>query len=265
MEGHAKHIASRLVTMKNAFASAAPLAAAVFVLLLQPASAVTSHQETNCLGSGGPCLIISNSPGGVGIQGISQDGSSGTGVQGLRNGPGGAGVEAIHTGAIGLYADGNPAIQAHYSGTGRTLLLQGIGASGQVFSIDSNGRANFGGTVVGRHESVQNTAAGQAVMTFGSTSTSPMLEDVGELTLAAGRGYVRFDARFASAMQGTRYLVFVTPQGPVTGSLYVTAKTPFGFAVRETLPGRSNVAVDYRVVAQPYGMAQERLPNAPAP
>jgi hypothetical protein len=249
--------------MKIAFASAALLAAVLLVLLLQPAAAVTSHQETDCSGGSGPCLIISNSPGGVGIQGVSQDGTSGTGVQGLRNGPGGAGVEAIHTGAVGLYADGNPAIQAHYSGTGRTLLLQGIGAAGQVFSIDSNGRAVFSGKVVGRQESVQNTAAGQAVITFGSTATSPMLEDVGELTLSAGRGYVRFDERFASAMQGTRYLVFVTPQGPTAGSLYVTEKTPFGFAVRETPPGRSNAAVDYRVVAQPYGVVQERLPNAP--
>jgi hypothetical protein len=251
--------------MKNAFASAAPLAAVVLVLLLQPAAAVTSHQETDCTGGSGPCLIISNSPGGVGIQGVSQNGTAGTGVQGLRNGPGGAGVEAIHAAGVGLYADGNPAIQAHYSGAGRTLLLQGIGATGQVFSIDSNGRATFRGKVVGQHESVQNTAAGRAVMTFGSTSTSPMLEDVGETTLLGGRGYVRFDARFASAMQGTRYLVFVTPQGPVTGSLYVTAKTPFGFALREALPGRSDVAVDYRVVAQPYGTAPERLPNAPAP
>jgi hypothetical protein len=248
--------------MKNAFASAALPAVVVLLLLLQPAAAVTPHQETDCIGSSGPCLIISNTPGGVGIQGVSQNGTSGTGLQGLRNGPGGAGVEAIHTGAVGLYADGNPAIQAHYSGTGRTLLLQGIGAAGQVFSIDSNGRAVFSGKVVGRQESVQNTAAGQAVVTFGSTATSPMLEDVGELTLSAGRGYVRFDERFASAMQRARYLVFVTPQGPVTGSLYVTEKTPSGFAVRETLPGRSNVAVDYRVVAQPYGVALERLPNA---
>ena len=184
---------------------------------------------------------------------MSQNGTSGTGVQGLRNGPGGAGVEAIHTGGVGLYADGNPAIQAHYSGAGRTLLVQGIGAAGQVFSIDSNGRAIFSGKVVGLHESVQNTAAGQAVITFASTSTSPMLEDVGEMTLVAGRGYVRFDARFASAMQGTRYLVFVTPQGRVNGSLYVTAKTPFGFAMSETLPGKSNVVVDYRVVVRPYG------------
>jgi hypothetical protein len=251
--------------MKNAFASAAPLAAVVLVLLLQPAAAVTSHQETDCSGGPGPCIAAVNSPGGVGLQGVSQNGTSGTGVQGVRNGPGGAGVEAIHTGAIGLYADGNPAIQANYSGTGRTLLYQGIGPAGQVFSIDSNGRAIFKGKVVGQHESVQETATGQTVTTYGSTSTSPTLEDVGEIALAGGRGYVRFDARFASAMQGTRYLVFVTPQGPVTGSLYVTQKTPFGFAVRETLPGRSNVAVDYRVVVQPYGMAQERLPNAPAP
>ena len=251
--------------MKNAFASAAPLAAVVLVLALQPASALTARDETDCTGRSGPCLVISNAPGGVGIQGISQNGTAGTGVQGLRNGPGGAGVEGIHAGGVGVYADGNPAIQAHYGGAGRTLLVQGLGATGQVFSIDSNGNGSFKGKVVGRSESVQPTAAGQAVTTFGNASTQPVLEDAGETALLAGRGYVRFDARFASAIAGTKYLVFITAQGPVTGSLYVTEKTPYGFAVRETLPGRSNVAVDYRVVAQPYGVAQERLPNAPAP
>jgi hypothetical protein len=251
--------------MKNAFASAAPLAAVVLLLVLQPASALTSHDETDCSGGSGPCLLISNTPGGIGIQGVSQSGTAGAGLLGLRNGPGGEGVQAIHAGGVGLYAVGNPAIQAHYSGTGRTLLAQGFGAAGQVFSIDSNGNAIFKGTVTGRRESVQSTTAGQAVTTFGSTSTQPVLEDDGETTLLSGRGYVRFDARFASAMQSSRYLVFVTPQGPVTGSLYVTEKTPYGFAVRETLPGRSNVAVDYRVVVQPFGVAQERLPNAPAP
>jgi hypothetical protein len=251
--------------MKNAFASAAPLAAVLLVLLLQPASALTPRDETDCSGGAGPCLLISNSPGGIGIQGVSQGGTSGAGVQGLRNGPGGAGVQAVHVGGVGLNAAGNPAIALYNTGTGRTLLEQGFGAAGQVFSVDSNGNAIFKGKVTGRHESVQSTAAGQPVTTFASTSTQPVLEDDGETTLLSGRGYVRFDARFASAMQSSRYLVFVTPQGPVTGSLYVSEKTPYGFALRETLPGRSSVAVDYRVVVQPFGVAQERLPNAPAP
>jgi hypothetical protein len=251
--------------MKYTFASAAVLAAIVLVLAFRPASALTSHTETDCSGGSGPCISAVNSPGGIGLQGVSNGGTAGTGIIAMRTGTGGSALQALHGAGIGMFAQGNPAVQAHFAASGLSLLYQGLGPSGSVFKVDSNGNATFKGKVVGAHESIQGTASGQAVTTYGSASTVPMIEDFGEMPLVAGRGAVRFDARFASVMQSSRYLVFVTPQGPVAGTLYVTQKTPYGFVVRETAPGRSNVAVDYRIVVQPFGAAQERLPIAPAP
>jgi hypothetical protein len=198
--------------VKFAFASAALPAAIVLVLLLKPALAVTSHDETDCTGGTGPCIAAVNSPGGVGLQGVSNGGSAGAGVSGIRSGSGGSAVQAINGGGVGLFAQGNPAIEARASGNALTLLYRGLGSDGlPVFRVDSKGTAVFKGKVIGAHESVQITSTGQAVTTFGSASTTPTIEDFGEISLAGGRGYVRFDGRFASVMQGTRYLVFVTP------------------------------------------------------
>jgi hypothetical protein len=257
--------------MKTFFASAAVATAIVLVALLVPAAAITSHQETDCSGGSGPCFAAVNSPGGVGLYGGSQGGSSGAGVAGVRSGAGGYAVQANNTTGVALFAQGNPSIEARDGAvTGNPILYEGISPKGTVFTIDSKGDAKFAGKVTasqiaGATTAEQATITGQRVTTYNSASTTPTLEDVGEMGLVGGRGAVRFDARFASTMQSARYLVFVTPQGPIAGSLYVTQKTPFGFAVRETLPDRSNVAVDYRVVVQPFGAARERLPIAPAP
>jgi hypothetical protein len=56
-------------------------------------------------------------------------------------------------------------------------------------------------------------------------------------------------------------MVFITPQGDTAG-LYVAQKTADGFAVREHA-GRSNIAFDYRIVGEPYGAQEQRLPYAP--
>jgi hypothetical protein len=245
---------------KIIFSSAAFAAVIGLVWLIGPAAAITAHQETDCTGTG-PCFEAVNSPGGVGVAGGSQGGSSGAGVSGVRSGgTGGYGVQASNSGGTGLFAQGNPAIVAGSKQPGNPLLFQGLGANAPVFHVDSKGNGYFAGKVAAKHVTEQATSTGQLVTTYATQGTSPAVEDFGETVLAGGRGYVRFDARFASVMQGTRYLVFVTPQGPVAGTLYVTQKTSFGFAVREAPPGRSNVAVDYRIVVRPFGSTEPRLP-----
>jgi hypothetical protein len=251
--------------MKTLFASTAISAAIVLVALLVPAAAITSHQETDCSGGSGPCFAAVNSPGGVGLYGASQGGSGGAGIAGVRSGPGGYAIQANNGSGVGLFAQGNPSVEARYGAGANPLLYQGIGPKGSVFTVDSKGNATFKGRVSAEHITMQETATGRQVITFGSSSTQPMIEDFGEMTLSGGRGIVRFDAGFASVMQGARYLVYVTPQGPVAGSLYVTQKTPYGFMVRDSQADRTNVAVDYRIIVQPFGTAQERLPIAPAP
>ena len=89
------------------------------------------------------------------------------------------------------------------------------------------------------------------------------VEDVGEAQLASGQAYVRIDPRFADTTdRSAAYLVFLTPQGDTPG-LYVTAKTPSGFVVREH-GGRSNVVFDYRIVAKPFAPQGARLAPAHA-
>lgn len=73
--------------------------------------------------------------------------------------------------------------------------------------------------------------------------------------------YVRVDRTFADATErDSNYLVFITPQGEPRGVLYVTQKTPYGFAVRESAGGHSTLALDYRIVAKPLASNAQRLP-----
>jgi hypothetical protein len=58
------------------------------------------------------------------------------------------------------------------------------------------------------------------------------------------------------------YYVSLTPLGDTRG-LYVNAKSPAGFAVRETQGGRSGIAFDYRIVAHPSDANTDRLSPAP--
>jgi hypothetical protein len=56
--------------------------------------------------------------------------------------------------------------------------------------------------------------------------------------------------------------VFITPEGDSNG-LYVSAKSPAGFAVRESRAGRSTLAFQYRILARPRGDDSKRLAVAP--
>jgi hypothetical protein len=246
---------------------------------VRSAGAVTPSSDTYCYGGGGPCLTIGNSPGGIGIQGVSSGGNSGAGVSAVRNGFGGYALQANNSSGVGVYAAGSPAVQASGSSIGvysvgnpavraqisaaNALLFQGIGIKGAtVFRVDSRGNGYFGGKVVtGTLQSSQPTSTGQTVATYASEVTSPVIEDFGEISLVGGAAYVRIDARFVSATQGAKYMVFATPQSPVSGNLYVTQKTPSGFVLRETAPARSTAIVDYRIVAQPFGSIAARLRN----
>jgi hypothetical protein len=267
---------------KVVFALTALTVAIAFGIALGPASALTHHDETDCYGGPGPCIAAVISGGGIGLQGISNGGGSGVGVNAQRNGPGGFGLQATNSGGgAGVYASGNPGVIASNTGngiglaavgspgvqstssSGGTLLYVGNGPTGTVFRVNANGNGYFAGKLIAKHVSSQATAAGVAVQTYSAQTTSPVLEDFGEATLAAGRAYVRLEPRFASAIANARYLVFVTPQSPASGQLYVTQKSSAGFEVRESVPERAPVDVAYRIVAQPYGPTEPRLPSLP--
>ncbi len=157
------------------------------------------------------------------------------------------------------------------SGTaGTAVLAQGNTATGflfrgnnehniDVFKVDDSGNGYFRGQVSAKKfvthaaASVQQaTSTGPKVTTFASQVTQANVEHIGESDLVGGAATVHFDPSFAATLARGNYMVFLTPQGPVQGSLYVTQKGPGGFLVRESQGGRSTVVFDYRVVGRPY-------------
>jgi len=98
-------------------------------------------------------------------------------------------------------------------------------------------------------------------------SPGAWLEDFGAATLVDGRAVVNIEPLFAQTVNlGVDYHVFLTPLGDCQG-LYVAAKTPISFEVRELGGGKANVAFDYRIVARRLGHEQARLEavNVPEP
>jgi len=132
--------------------------------------------------------------------------------------------------------------------------------------IDPSGNLRCSGTITGgatvqtRHR----TSSGQHILAYGSETTSATIEDFGTARLAGGNAVVQLDAKFASTIDRSRpYYVFLTPLGDTRG-LYVSAKEPSGFEVREVQGGHSQIAFDYRIVAHPLDAKSDRLPLAPA-
>ena len=109
------------------------------------------------------------------------------------------------------------------------------------------------------------TASGRAVTTYASMVSQPTIEDFGEAQLVNGQTYVHLDPKFANVVdQRANYLVFITPEGDAN-VLYVTQKSPNGFAVRESHAGRSTLMFSYRIVAKPFGSHEARLPMVELP
>jgi hypothetical protein len=125
-----------------------------------------------------------------------------------------------------------------------------------VMSLDNAGNMHA-------HSFTADLAAttGQKVVTYSPQASEPTIEDFSEAQLTDGSAYVHLETRFAAMMAPhANYLVFITPEGDNRG-LYVTQKSPVGFAVRESQGGHSTLAFSYRIVAKPFGNNSPRLPN----
>jgi hypothetical protein len=98
------------------------------------------------------------------------------------------------------------------------------------------------------------------VTTYSARQSLPTMEDFGEGQLVNGQASVPLERTFASTIDPSRsYLVFITPLGDCHG-LYVAARSPSGFVVRELMSGKANVAFQYRIVAHPFADRATRLP-----
>jgi len=101
-------------------------------------------------------------------------------------------------------------------------------------------------------------------MAYGARTTAPSMEDAGEAQLVNGSATVKLDAALADVIDHRKsYLVFVTPEGDCKG-LYVSAKTPAYFTIRELQGGRSTLAFQYRILAKPVDDDSRRLALLPS-
>jgi hypothetical protein len=143
-------------------------------------------------------------------------------------------------------------------------LFRAYAGSAEMLDLDNGGNMVLKGTLTqnGNPKSVTHTSGAGDVVMYSPAQSVATVEDVGEARLALGQAYVRLDPRFASTMNQTHpFLVFITPQGDTAG-LYVTQKSAAGFLVREH-GGQSNIAFDYRIVAEPYASQGARFASAP--
>jgi hypothetical protein len=146
-------------------------------------------------------------------------------------------------------------------------LLSGSGSSGgATFSVDQSANIYSSGKVTAEGFETSGDAmyreagaSGSTLIAYGMRSAAPEIEDVGEAQLVNGRAIVHIDAKLADVMdRHSAYHVFLTPEGD-GNALYVAQKTPISFVVAEQRGGRSTMAFDYRIIAQPYAHTAERL------
>lgn len=157
-----------------------------------------------------------------------------------------------------------PGVLAYCTGGGMAMLADnGYGSpGGDVMSLDCAGNEILKGTLVtnGTPYMGVRSDGGPPRATFAAMEARPAIEDIGEGTISGGAGHVAIDASFARSMDPRGgYSVFLTPEGPSEG-LYVTAKTPDGFDVRENPGGHASIAFSYRIDATPLGESGRAMP-----
>lgn len=177
------------------------------------------------------------------------------------------GVFAYSVGREGLLvqAASNTTIGLGVSGDGADLFSGVNSALSEVFTLDDGGNIHIAGLIYTAGSCgigcAPSNEPGRHVVSYAPRESEPSMEDFGEAQLVDGQAYVRLDPTFANVIDGhARYLVFITPEGD-SHSLYVTQKSPAGFAVHESGGGRSTLAFSYRIVAKPYGESSPRLPT----
>jgi len=213
-----------------------------------------------------------SSPSGVGVYAMGVASSAEGDL--VPNRPLGAwGDTAAPGGAIGVLGtadDGIGMVAANNSPTGYATLgalsHESANANGQVFVvqnipfggncvIDASGNLGCNGTV----QAVVPLADGHKAALYAVEAPENWFEDAGSGKLSNGMATVSLDLAFAETVNAAiEYHVFLTPQGECEG-LYVGAKTPQGFEVRELHKGHSDVSFDYRIIAHRKGYEAVRL------
>jgi len=224
------------------------------------------------------------SPAGIGVRGFGggTSGSQGSGVSGSTNSSN-AGVQGNNSGSgPGVRGDSGNGPGVHGSST-NSLGVRGtsanfvgvVGISDTSHGLYGSSSNPSGAGLVG--ENLSGGVAGffygdvqiygslkvfgapkNAVLkmqdgTFASVycqeSPEPYFEDFGRARLAGGMANVALEPEFAGLVNGSDYMVFLTPSGDTRG-LYVAKQDSRGFEVRETQGGTGSLGFTYRVVTK---------------
>ena len=209
----------------------------------------------------------------IGVMGVSHnvgvygEGNRGFGVYGDA---GGASSVAIFgrtmSGGFGVIgtAEGSTSVGVlgETDGTSMPMAAYSSALGHDIMSLDPSGNMRLTGTITTSITAavVERSAAGPAHVAYSTESTAPAIEDTGEGRIAGGTGYVAIDPALSQTLDArVPYQVLITPEGDSRG-LYVTAKSPRGFLVRESQNGRSTLTFAYRIVGKPASENAPRLP-----
>jgi hypothetical protein len=204
---------------------------------------------------------------GYGVYGLSQQPSGLTGFDpsGVWGdtfaGNGVLGVSYQQIGIVGITDDSiqqaNPAGFFDNINPNDDLVLETVGDNvGGVCQISTAGSLYCSGSKSAVVPVDNNT---RKVALYAIESPQNWFEDFGSGKLAEGSATVRLESTFAQTINtGVEYHVFLTPRGDSKG-LYVTNETAGSFEVREQGGGKSNIAFDYRIVAERKGFEKIRM------
>ena len=149
-------------------------------------------------------------------------------------------------------------------GTCPTCLFTTLMASTRTGTCGVGGNGDL--TCTGQMKTLATTGGGaRKVETYAMQSPENWMEDFGSGLLERGVAVVKIDPAFAETVsESADYHVFITPNGDSRG-LYVIAKTPTSFEVRESGGGTSSLSFDYRIVAKRRGYETQRLVDVTEP
>jgi hypothetical protein len=230
---------------------------------------------TRSTGATGPAVSIVDTSGAGGLSSNGSGGSrygifgvaTGTGIglaASAQNGPGAfldsvtsVGFQGRSTSSIGVVGstNGNVVLGTNDPPAG-AFAANFVGGHG--VSITGDFQASGLKSAVVKHKD------GTLRKVYCLESAEPFFEDYGEEDLKNGFASVSIDPDFAPIVKKDDYHVFLTPYGESQG-LYVSARTPGGFQVREQGGGKSNLRFSYRILARRGDVPNVRLQKAQLP
>jgi hypothetical protein len=211
--------------------------------------------------------VFGRTPGeGKGVWGVAADGgqgvrgeATGTGTGVWGDAPGGTGA----TGVVGNAPGGGDGVWGQADGGGNGVVGHAP-APGFAGVFHGNVHINGDLTTQGAKSAVLSHSDGSLRRMYALESPESWFEDLGRAGIVEGRAQVDLDDEFAAMVQTDDYHVFLTPEGETQG-LYVSARRPDGFEVREQQGGTGNLTFSYRIVARRGDIEAGRLQRIEPP